>query len=74
VKPVAPKWSRLRVPRPKPVHRGAMVRPNGDVSSLCTKRPRVLDYSRETWTNRSEAVTCQRCRKRLEGEKAVKQE
>jgi hypothetical protein len=51
----------FRVPKPKAVHRGKFVDEDGNVSALCYARPRAIDLSKATWTNRDEAVTCKRC-------------
>lgn len=45
----------------KAVHRGKFVDDDGHVSALCYARPRAIDLSKATWTNRDEAVTCTRC-------------
>lgn len=49
-----------------PVHMAKLVSPNGDVSPLCATEPRALNLKVETWTNRQQAVTCRRCKRRLE--------
>lgn len=54
-------YSLLEPRKPKPVHWAALIRLDGKVSPLCAKRPRVLDLSQETWTNRKSAVSCPRC-------------
>ena len=33
----------------------------GRVSPLCAKRPKALNNTTDTWTNRKEAVTCLTC-------------
>lgn len=45
----------------KKYHCGHLMREDGSVSALCFKRPRPIDLSKALWTNRDEAVTCQRC-------------
>ena len=52
-------------PKRKPVHMAKMVNKAGGVSPLCASRPRAIDLKRATWTNRAEAVTCERCLKAL---------
>lgn len=49
----------------KPVHFAHLISPTGSVSPLCAATPRRLDLKRATWTNRREAVTCQRCLAKL---------
>lgn len=53
-------------PRKKPVHHAKHVNQNGDVSALCFEKPRPIDLSKATWTNRAEAVTCKKCMARQE--------
>ncbi len=55
-----------RTPRKKPVHRAKYVSLNGDVSALCFDKPRNIDLGSAIWTNRSEAVTCKKCKERQE--------
>jgi hypothetical protein len=50
----------------KPVHRAALIGPNGDVSALCSAKPRAIDPKKASWTNRDEAVTCSRCKAAIE--------
>jgi hypothetical protein len=45
----------------KPVHMAALISRTGGVSPLCASTPRRINLKRATWTNRAEAVTCQRC-------------
>jgi hypothetical protein len=49
-------------PKPKPVHKAALMRADGAVSPLCAARPRKLNLSRETWSLVWSSVTCRRCR------------
>lgn len=49
-------------PQPKLYHMADMITDQGDVSPLCASRPRKIDLRRASWTIRSEAVTCQRCK------------
>jgi len=42
-------------------HLAKMISSEGDVSPLCAKTPKKLNLSKETWTNRPEAVNCKRC-------------
>lgn len=50
----------------KVYHFAAKFAANGDVSALCYARPRRINLERgQSWTNRPDAVTCQRCRKLL---------
>lgn len=39
-----------------------LINSKGGVSPLCAKKPKVLNLSRELWTNRAEAVTCPKCK------------
>ena len=48
--------------KPKVIHRGVLVNPDGGVSPLCAAKPRAIDLKRATWTHRDAAVTCKRCR------------
>lgn len=59
-------------PKPKAVHRGKLVDEHGNVSALCYARPRPIDLSKATWTNRDEAVTCRRCLALMEALRAAK--
>lgn len=50
----------------KVYHFAAKFAANGDVSALCYKTPKRINLERgQSWTNRPEAVTCSRCRRRL---------
>ena len=51
--------------RPKIYHKAKLIRGDGAVSALCFSRPRAIDLSKASWTNRDEAVTCEKCRKLL---------
>ena len=54
----------LRSPlKPKPYHMAKGIREDGAVSALCSRRPRRIDLTRASWTNRVEAVTCAKCLK-----------
>lgn len=46
-------------------HFAAKVNERGDVSAFCYTRPRPVDLRVANWTNRTEAVTCTKCRKLL---------
>lgn len=51
----------------KIVHLGHMLNQrSGAVSPLCAARPKSIDLSKETWTNRCEAVTCPKCKAMIE--------
>lgn len=52
-------------PHVKTIHMAALISPTGEVSPLCAKRPKAIDLTKASWTNRSEAVTCRRCRSML---------
>jgi hypothetical protein len=58
----SPSW---RPRKPKKYHWGAKINANGDVSALCFEKPRAINLSRASWTNRKEAVTCPKCLTRL---------
>ena len=47
--------------KPKVRHRAGLMRDDGAVSALCFKTPHAINLKRATWTNRDEAVTCQKC-------------
>ena len=38
---------------------------SGNVSALCYAQPHPIDLTKATWTIRSDAVTCSKCRKML---------
>ena len=44
----------------KTIHMAKMINQNGDVASLCSPA-RKINLKRATWTNRKEAVNCNRC-------------
>lgn len=46
----------------KIVHMAKHVAPDGRVSALCFSRPRAIDLTRASWTNRPYAVTCKKCK------------
>jgi hypothetical protein len=46
-------------------HFAAKINANGDVSALCYKVPRAINLKITLWTNRPEAVTCQKCKRAL---------
>lgn len=48
-------------------HFACNVNEDGDVAALCFRRPRAINLRVASWTIRTEAVTCPRCRARLEG-------
>jgi hypothetical protein len=45
----------------KVYHKAALMKPQGQVSPVCAKKPRALNLNRELWTLRWEAVTCKKC-------------
>lgn len=54
------------------VHRADLINSTGGVSALCFPKPHPINMRRATWTNRDEAVTCPKCKKRIaEREKEV---
>lgn len=57
--------------QPKIYHRGDKVDPKGNVSALCFAAPRPIDLRRALWTNRDEAVTCQKCRRLIAARSAT---
>jgi hypothetical protein len=42
-------------------HKAKMINDKGGVSPVCAEKPRAIDLTRATWTNRWEAVTCKKC-------------
>lgn len=56
-------------PRRRLVHMAAQIRDDGAVSALCYSEPKRIPYT-ATWTNRPEAVTCQKCKRLLVDEAA----
>jgi hypothetical protein len=52
-------------PKPKPYHMAKLVDADGNVSPLCADSFRPINLQRGLWTNRAEAVTCPKCRRRL---------
>lgn len=50
-----------RVKRPEIVHYAKMVSAEGFVSPVCAAKPRQLNLAKESWSNRLNAVTCERC-------------
>jgi hypothetical protein len=48
--------------RPKIVHKAKCVDREGNVSALCFRKPRVVDYSRENAVIVDANVTCPKCR------------
>lgn len=56
------------LPTARKVHLASFVSMAGVVSPFCARVPRPIDVSsmsKETWTNRPEAVTCRGCLRRL---------
>lgn len=51
----------MKSPKPKIYHRGDKINNAGGVSALCFVKPKAIDLSKATWTNRDEAVTCKKC-------------
>ena len=50
----------------KRVHMAKLIREaDGMVSPLCAVKPRVINLSVATWTNRKSAVTCKKCKELL---------
>ncbi len=52
----------MRTPKFRLYHLADKTRPDGAVSAACFASPRAIDMKRATWTLRSEAVTCPKCR------------
>jgi len=52
-------------PFEKIIHRGDKCNDKGQVSALCFERPRPINLSKSSWTNRDEAVTCAKCLRKL---------
>ena len=44
-------------------HKAKKVNAKGQVSALCFMSDRPIDLTKASWTNRNEAVTCQKCLK-----------
>jgi hypothetical protein len=42
-------------------HKAKYINEKGGVSPLCAEKPRAINLKRATWTNRWEAVTCEKC-------------
>lgn len=42
-------------------HRADKINKNGAVSALCFLKPKRINLSKELWTLRDEAVTCEKC-------------
>ena len=53
-------------PKQKVYHFAAKITERGDVSALCFKTPHAINLKVASWTNRHEAVTCQKCFKLLQ--------
>jgi hypothetical protein len=51
----------------KIIHKAKLISNNGNVSPLCSTKPRKLSLAKESWTNRNEAVTCKKCKRILNG-------
>ncbi len=49
----------------KIIHKAKLISRNGDVSPLCANKPRKLNLAKESWTNRNDAVTCEKCKAKL---------
>jgi hypothetical protein len=52
---------RILTTKSKPIHLAKMIREDGAISPLCAVKPRKLDLKISSWTNRKEAVTCNKC-------------
>ncbi len=61
----------VRALRPRLYHRAAKIRSDGAVSALCFSKPRAINLSKSSWTNRDEAVTCPRCKAAIRAAKAT---
>lgn len=55
----------MKPPKVRVYHMASKINENGDVSALCFARPRAINLSVATWTNRKDAVTCPKCIKAL---------
>lgn len=49
-------------------HYASKIRPDGAVSALCYSKPRAIDLSRASWTNRRSDVTCKKCKALLQAQ------
>lgn len=49
-------------PYQKIIHRAKFISPDGAVSPLCAKKPKAINLKVTTWTNRANAVTCEKCK------------
>jgi len=47
-------------------HKAKKVNAKGQVSALCFTSERAINLTKASWTNRNEAVTCQKCLRVLE--------
>jgi hypothetical protein len=59
----------LRAVIKRRVHMAHQISSRGGVSPLCADKPRRINMgakSRETWTTCAAAVTCKKCRARME--------
>lgn len=46
-------------------HKARFIRGDGAISALCFKTQRPINLRLASWTNRPEAVTCYRCKKKM---------
>jgi hypothetical protein len=46
---------------PRVYHFARKIRADGAVSPWCAKSPRAINLAKASWTNRIEAVTCEKC-------------
>lgn len=51
---------------PKLYHMSDKVNEHGGVSALCFKQPKAIDLRIASWTMRAEAVTCPKCKAKME--------
>jgi len=57
----------MRLPDKK-YHMADKIGLSGEVSAICFKKPRAINLKVATWTLRSEAVTCEKCLRLIEGD------
>ena len=46
-------------------HMAGKIRGDGAVSAICYTKPMAINLRLASWTNRPEAVTCPRCKKKM---------
>ncbi len=49
----------------KVYHKAKLISPDGGISPLCAEKPRRLNLKKELWTTSDNAVTCEKCLKKI---------